>query len=76
MTLNHLFKVICLKNTGVLVKRETYEVREMKNMLGKECYKIGFSLKGSRFTTEIWYEKSFFTTLAEWREQQINSILE
>lgn len=71
-----LFKVICLKNAGALVKSETYEVFETANMLGKECYQIMFSPEGSRFSRVMWYEKAFFTTLAEWREKQINSILD
>ena len=71
-----LFKVICLINAVALVKGETYEVFKTANMFGKECYQIIFSPEGSRFGRTMWYEKAFFTTLAEWREKQINSILE
>jgi hypothetical protein len=67
-----LFKVICIKNSGALRKNETYEVFEAANMLGKDCYYIAVN---SKYIRMMWFDKSFFATQAEWRDKQINSIL-
>lgn len=69
-----LFKVFALKNAGALVKGKTYDVLETSYMFGKECYQI--QLETTTYFRMLWYEKSFFATQAEWRDKQINSILE